>query len=61
MDVAHPPEHVLDGERVVVLHEPFEHLFSPWMADRSSPCTATPEPTQAGRGQHGDHDIVGLG
>jgi hypothetical protein len=34
MHGAHPPKHVLDGERVVVLHEPFEHLSSPWMACR---------------------------
>ena len=29
VDAAHPPEHVLERERVVVLHKPFEHLFSP--------------------------------
>jgi hypothetical protein len=40
MDRPHPVQDVLKRERVVVLHEPFEHLFSPvvrllgWMLRR---------------------------
>jgi hypothetical protein len=29
VDAAHPPEHVLERERMIVLHKSFEHLSSP--------------------------------